>query len=182
MVAARRDLPTLRNPARFEAWSYRLLVRACYAEGRKERRWAPNLRLLEADEPPATDELGAVIDRDQLESAFRRLSMDHRVAVVLRYYLDLPVHRIADLLGLPIGTVHSRPHYAMRGLRAAIEADGQLAPREAARSAPNATWSASSGRGCRPMSTNRRTGSSTPRFGRLTRPHSAALRRGGFRS
>ena len=48
-----RDLPQLRDPARFEAWSYRLLVRACYAEGRKERRWAPNLRLLSADEPTA---------------------------------------------------------------------------------------------------------------------------------
>ena len=46
-----RDLPQLRDPARFEAWSYRLLVRACYAEGRRTRRWAPNLRLLPADEP-----------------------------------------------------------------------------------------------------------------------------------
>jgi DNA-directed RNA polymerase specialized sigma24 family protein len=30
-----QNLPQLRDPARFEAWSYRLLVRACYAEGRK---------------------------------------------------------------------------------------------------------------------------------------------------
>ncbi len=40
-----QDLPQLRDPARFEAWSHRLLVRACYAEDRKVRRWAPNLRL-----------------------------------------------------------------------------------------------------------------------------------------
>ena len=46
LLAIWRDLPQLRDPARFEAWSYRLLVRACYAEGRKERRWAPNLHLL----------------------------------------------------------------------------------------------------------------------------------------
>ena len=50
-----QDLPQLRDPARFEAWSYRLLVRACYAEGRKERRWAPNLRLLPVDEPITDD-------------------------------------------------------------------------------------------------------------------------------
>ncbi len=37
-----QDLPQLRDPARFEAWSYRILVRACYTEGRKSRRWAPN--------------------------------------------------------------------------------------------------------------------------------------------
>jgi DNA-directed RNA polymerase specialized sigma24 family protein len=35
-----RDLPQLRDPARFEAWSYRLLVRACYAEASKTRRAA----------------------------------------------------------------------------------------------------------------------------------------------
>jgi DNA-directed RNA polymerase specialized sigma24 family protein len=51
LLAIWRDLPQLRDPARFDAWSYRLLVRASYAEGRKERRWAPNLRLLPADEP-----------------------------------------------------------------------------------------------------------------------------------
>src|SRR6187399_3477184 len=50
-----RDLPQLRDPARFEAWSYRLLVRACYAEGRKFRRWAPNIRLLSVDEPMVLD-------------------------------------------------------------------------------------------------------------------------------
>src|ERR687891_2102310 len=54
LLAIWRDLPQLRDPARFDAWSYRLLVRACYAEGRKERRWAPHLRLLPADEPMAT--------------------------------------------------------------------------------------------------------------------------------
>ena len=48
-----RDLPQLRDPARFDAWSYRLLVRACYAEARRTRRWAPNLRLLPADQPAA---------------------------------------------------------------------------------------------------------------------------------
>src|SRR5919106_2976590 len=46
-----RDLPQLRDPDRFEAWSYRLLVRACYAEAGRARRWAPNIRLLPADEP-----------------------------------------------------------------------------------------------------------------------------------
>jgi RNA polymerase sigma-70 factor, ECF subfamily len=131
LVAVWQDLPKLRDPARFEAWSYRLLVRACYAEGRKERRWAPNLRLLPRDEPMAVDDLSSVIDRDQLESAFRRLSLDHRAVVVLHHYLDLPLERVADLLGVPVGTVYSRLHYAMRGLRSAIDADARSTAREA---------------------------------------------------
>ncbi len=44
LLAIWRDLPQLRDPARFEAWSYRLLVRACYAEGRRTRRSGSNLR------------------------------------------------------------------------------------------------------------------------------------------
>ncbi len=71
-----RDLPQLRDPARFDAWSYRLLVRACYAEGRRHRRSASNLRLLPADEPMGADDTSLVIDRDQLDRGFRRLSVE----------------------------------------------------------------------------------------------------------
>ena len=126
-----QDLPQLRDPARFEAWSYRLLVRACYAEGRKQRRWAPNLRVLPADEP-AADAFRSIHDRDQLERGFSQLSIDHRTVVVLHHYLDLPLERVAEILGVPTGTVYSRLHYAMRGLRAAFDADARSAAREAA--------------------------------------------------
>ena len=127
-----RDLPQLRDPARFEAWSYRLLVRACYAEARRTRRWAPNIRLLPVEEPVATDEVGLVVDRDQLERGFRRLSLDHRTVVVLHHYLDLPLPEVAEALGVPLGTATSRLHYAMRGLRAALDADARPTSREAA--------------------------------------------------
>jgi RNA polymerase sigma-70 factor (ECF subfamily) len=132
LLSVWRDLPQLRDPARFDAWSYRLLVRACYAEARRTRRWAPNLRLLPTDEPIATDPLGSVIDRDQLERGFRRLSIDHRAVVVLHHYLDLPLPEVAEALGVPEGTVRSRLHNAMRGLRAALDADARPATREAA--------------------------------------------------
>jgi RNA polymerase sigma-70 factor (ECF subfamily) len=127
-----RDLPQLRDPARFEAWSYRLLVRACYAEGRKSRRWTPGLRLVDAD-VPMTDSSATVADRDQLERGFRRLSIDHRAVVVLHHYLGFTLDEAADTLGVPVGTVRSRLHYAMRGLRAALDADARPARREAAR-------------------------------------------------
>jgi RNA polymerase sigma-70 factor (ECF subfamily) len=93
---------------------------------------AQNLRLLPTDEPIATDPLGSVIDRDQLERGFRRLSIDHRAVVVLHHYLDLPLPEVAEALGVPEGTVRSRLHNAMRGLRAALDADARPATREAA--------------------------------------------------
>jgi RNA polymerase sigma factor (sigma-70 family) len=127
-----QDLPQLRDPARFDAWSYRLLVRACYAEAGRTRRWAPNIRLVPADEPTATEALSSVVDRDQLERGFRRLSLDHRTVVVLRHYLDLPLEQVAEALGIPVGTATSRLHYAMRGLRAALDADARPTKRKAA--------------------------------------------------
>jgi RNA polymerase sigma-70 factor (ECF subfamily) len=131
LLAIWRDLPQLRDPARFDAWSYRLLVRACYAEGRRARHWTPNMRLLSSDEPQQADGTSAVADRDQLERGFRRLSIDHRAVVVLHHYLDMPLDRVADVLGIPPGTARSRLHHAMRGLRAALDADARPAAQEA---------------------------------------------------
>jgi RNA polymerase sigma-70 factor, ECF subfamily len=133
LLAVWRDLPQLRDPARFDAWSYRLLVRACYSEARRTRRWAPNLRLLPVDVASATgDSENTVVDRDQLERGFRRLSIEHRAVVVLHHYLDMPLDQVAEALGIPAGTARSRLHHAMRGLRAALDADARPPAREAA--------------------------------------------------
>jgi len=131
LVSIWRDLPQLRDPARFDAWSYRLLVRACYAEGRRARQWSPNLRLLPADEPEAPDGLNAIVHRDQLETAIRRLSVDHRTVLVLHHYADIPLDRVAQILEIPVGTVYSRLHHAMRAMRAALDADDRPTAAEA---------------------------------------------------
>ena len=119
-----RDLPSLRDPALIEGWAYRVLVRACHDQLRKQRRRAPVLHLLEkgaAQEDPAI----AIADREQLGRAFERLSSDQRTAIVLQYYRGLTLPEIAEVLGVPIGTVRSRLHYAKRALRAAVEADAR---------------------------------------------------------
>ena len=76
--------------------------------------------------------MSSVVDRDQLERGFRRLSIDHRAVVVLHHYLDMTVDEVAQTLGVPVGTVRSRLHYAMRALRSALEADARPAAREVA--------------------------------------------------
>ena len=120
-----RDLPQLRDPARFEGWAYRILVRACYAERRRERAWSPNMRLLPAADPQETDASQSIVARDQIERGFRRLSLEHRAVIVMHYYLDLPLPAVAATLGIPVGTARSRLHYAIRALRAALDADAR---------------------------------------------------------
>src|SRR3954469_9350643 len=55
LLGAWRDLPTLRDALRFDAWLHRLVVNACYAESRGERRHAGRIRLLQMDLPTAPD-------------------------------------------------------------------------------------------------------------------------------
>jgi RNA polymerase sigma-70 factor, ECF subfamily len=133
LLAIWRDLPKLREPAHFEAWAYRLVVRACYAEGRRANVWQPTLRLLPTDGPVEADAARSLADRDQLERGFRRLSVDHRAVIVLHHYLDLPLDQVAEVLGVPAGTVRSRLHYAMRAMRAALDADARTPVMETAR-------------------------------------------------
>jgi RNA polymerase sigma-70 factor (ECF subfamily) len=127
MVNIWRDLPRLRDPARYDAWSYKLVVRACYAEYKRAPRWMPAIEEGSPTEPRVTGGYSAVIDRDQLERGFRRLSMDHRAVVVLHHYLDLPVDEVGRVLGIPTGTVKSRLHRALAEMRAALEADERQA-------------------------------------------------------
>jgi RNA polymerase sigma factor (sigma-70 family) len=122
MLAAWRELPGLRDPDRFEAWAYRLLVNACYTESRRRRRTLPNV-FQERDEPVASDALDVLADRDQLERAFRHLPMEQRAVVVLHHLADQPLPRVAEILGIPEGTARSRDHRAMRTLRGVLEAD-----------------------------------------------------------
>jgi len=115
-----RHLPRLRDAARFEGWSYRLLVNACYSEVRRSRRWMPNMIAPLSFEPVAADDLGPVHDRDELERAFRDLSVDHRAVLVLHHCLGLTLPEIAQSLDIPEGTVRSRLYHAMKKVRAAL--------------------------------------------------------------
>ena len=117
-----RDLRSLRDPELFERWAYRVLVRACNDQLRKQRRRAPVLHLLR-EERTHDDPAISIADRDQLDRAFRTLTTEQRAAIVLQYYRDLTIPEIAEILQVPVGTVRSRLHYARRAMRAAIDAD-----------------------------------------------------------
>jgi len=125
LVTAWRELPGLREPERFDAWLYRILVRACAAEARRSGRWRADVRDVSPDAPVDTNEFRRVADRDELERGFRRLTSDQRAVIVLRYWRDLRQEEIAETLDIPLGTVKSRLHHATAALRAALEAEAR---------------------------------------------------------
>jgi RNA polymerase sigma-70 factor, ECF subfamily len=116
-----RSLPSLRDPARFDRWLYRILVMSCYAEINRSRRVAGSVRSI-SPPPSAGDFAGAIADRDALEKAFMTLTPTHRAVVVLHYFADLPLVEVAEVLGIRAGTARSRLHYALQALRAALDA------------------------------------------------------------
>jgi RNA polymerase sigma factor (sigma-70 family) len=130
LLTAWRQLPTLRDPDRFEAWVRKLVVHACYAEARRRSRWTANVRALPVDGPAGRDEFLSISDRDALDRAFRRLSVEQRAVFVLHHHVGLSLVEIAETLGVPQGTARSRLHYAIRALRAAIDLDDVAPARE----------------------------------------------------
>ena len=127
LITAWRELPTLRDDARFDAWLRRILVHACYAEARRRRSWSANIRALPTDGPAGRDDTASVIERDLLERAFRRISPEQRAIFVLHHYVGLTLPEVADELGVPLGTAKSRLYYATQALQAALDADARTA-------------------------------------------------------
>ncbi len=90
---------------------------------------ATEIRLTPADEP-ATFGIERDVDiHDQLERGLARLPAEMRAAVVLVYYLDLPLADAAQAMNVPLGTAKSRINRATQALRAAIDADDRASSR-----------------------------------------------------
>jgi RNA polymerase sigma-70 factor (ECF subfamily) len=126
LVIAWRDLPGLRDPDRFDAWVHRLLTNVCIAQATRERRRTVDLRILPVEGPAAPDEYVSVADRDQLDRGFRRLAPNERAVLVLHHYVGYAPSEIAELLGVPAGTIRSRLHHAHRAMRAALDAEARI--------------------------------------------------------
>jgi RNA polymerase sigma-70 factor (ECF subfamily) len=126
LVRAWRDLPTLRDPDRFDAWLHRLLVRACIDEARRLRRHRLDVDLTSVSVPSTIDDVSAVEERDRLERGFLRLEPELRAVIVLHHYLDLPMPTVAAIMAIPLGTAKSRLHRALHEMRAALDADARI--------------------------------------------------------
>ncbi|MFI5258387.1 MAG: RNA polymerase sigma factor [Candidatus Limnocylindrales bacterium] len=118
--------PKLREPDRFAAWFDRIVVNVCNDRLRHRR----GIRVLElndetADAPSVSDPFRESLARDEVGRLVRLLSADQQIVVGLRFWRDLPLEGIADRLSLPLGTVKSRLHYAMKTLRRELDRQGE---------------------------------------------------------
>ena len=129
LVRCWRDLPSLRDPERFDAWLQRLLLRSVQDQFREAGRQRAVITVLRP-ETSTGDATDSVALREALDRGFRRLTVDHRAVLVLRLYLGLSLEETATTLGIPAGTAKSRLHYATQAMRDALEADARPPLRE----------------------------------------------------
>lgn len=111
---------SLRDPTRFGAWFDRIVLNGCRDRLRTRQRQRVRTIALEGAVGVASVQSG---DDPELFEALAGLDLDHRLVVVLRFQQDLTLNEIAHRLDLPLGTVKSRLHYALRTLRSHLEAD-----------------------------------------------------------
>jgi RNA polymerase sigma-70 factor (ECF subfamily) len=129
VVLAWRNLRSLRDPGRFEPWLQRLLVNACYDQLRRARRRPTEVALVSTDSAWEPTGASTVEHRDELERAFRGLSVEHRAVLVLTHYLGYSAAEVASIVGIPVGTVYSRIHNATAAVRRArVGPNGVLVP------------------------------------------------------
>jgi RNA polymerase sigma-70 factor (ECF subfamily) len=121
LADAYASLDSLRDPARFGAWVSRIVVNKCNGLLRRRGRVLP---MEEPPEPQAFVWDGPEAGMD-LMRAIQELSPDHREVIALRYFRDLKVADIAEVLGTPAGTVKSRINRALAALEAALGRTGQ---------------------------------------------------------
>jgi RNA polymerase sigma-70 factor (ECF subfamily) len=128
LVRCWRDLPTLRDVDRFDAWLHRLFLNACRDELRSAKRRSIEVELPEIHPLSVSDTQSASADRDLIERGVRHLQPEHRTVIVLHYYLGLPLPDAAAAMGVPLGTAKSRLFRATQALRAALDSDARVHP------------------------------------------------------
>ncbi len=100
------------------AWLHRIAVNTAISHLRRRRlaRFLP----LKAEQSTDDRDLSRIENRSLVELAMADLSPKLRAAVVLQYFEDRPREEIAEILGVPPGTVASRLANAMAQMRARI--------------------------------------------------------------
>ena len=117
-LTALRRLSTFRGDAAFTTWLHRVAVNACYDLLRRRGR-GPVLERdadLGVEPPPVADHADDVDLSVDVRRALLEVPEDYRVVMLLHDVHDLPYDEVAQIVGVPVGTVKSRLHRAKQRL------------------------------------------------------------------
>ena len=106
----------------FFGWMCQLLMSEI---SHRTRRKSNSVEILRGDDPDVADPdaqnaIFREVDHSFVRSAIEELPESDREVLLLRYFMDIPVVKMARILRQPVGTVHSRLHYARKALAAKL--------------------------------------------------------------
>ena len=123
-VSAWRRIRDVRDPDRFDAWLQRIAVNAARMTIRaRDRRRVREIPSGDVAALAAFMDRGMAAERsdaDRLGAALDILPLDQRTILILHHLEGRGVAELAEILGIPIGTVKSRLHTARRALEAGL--------------------------------------------------------------
>lgn len=111
------SIDSLNNPGYMKTWFYRILVNTSLDLIRKQKK------LVAVDEEALSDYSPGVVDNYQdidLQRALSSLPDNYRNVVVLRYFEDLKIQEIAEILNENVNTVKTHLYKALEMLRVKI--------------------------------------------------------------
>jgi RNA polymerase sigma-70 factor (ECF subfamily) len=120
-----RGFAGLRGDSNVRAWFLTIVANQCRQQRRS--RWWTVLKREEVPDGPVAQPGLPFEEAEELRRALARLPHDQRLAVVLRYYLDLPFEEVGRVLQISVPAAKSRVHRAVGKLRLELEevSDGE---------------------------------------------------------
>jgi RNA polymerase sigma-70 factor (ECF subfamily) len=132
-----RNLSSFRGEAAFSTWLHRIAVNACY-DSLRRRRDTASLDATPIEPSPHPDHADRADTALDVQRALLSVPPDFRAVLVMHEVQDMPVEDVAEVLGLPVGTVKSRLHRARVALARALTPEVPREP-EAAPTPSNPT-------------------------------------------
>jgi len=140
-LTALRKLSSFRGEAAFTTWLHRVTVNACYDLLRKRKREPVLDERPEEDHaggasgpggpagPPSPDHAESAATAVDVQRALVQVPYEFRTVLVLHDVQDLGYDEIADILGVPVGTVKSRLHRGRAALGRLLGGERSGSPR-----------------------------------------------------
>jgi RNA polymerase sigma-70 factor (ECF subfamily) len=119
-VRSWRKLGNLRPGSEIRPWFLAIVANQCRTVARS--RWWSVIRLEGIARASGAGFEDRIVRGADLRAALRKLALDQREVLVLRYYLDLPLEEVAAITGVPVGTVKSRINRGLAAMRPHFEA------------------------------------------------------------
>lgn len=125
-LRAWKGLPHLRQTAQFSTWIYRITWNVACDRRRQyaqERTFNTKLETENSKQVPAPD-LMQLHYQDLVRRSLEQLSLEHRAVIVLHDLEEVPQKEVAEILGIPVGTVKSRLFHARAAMRQFLQKQG----------------------------------------------------------